>query len=61
MQKKHYSNDSENEVKSCKLTDNEIRQFKEFLDEDPSKLKELADFVYSISLVLFKSFNYGPT
>lgn len=44
----------------CKITIDEIRQFPAYKDTDEDTLIELQEFVYQLSLILYKS-NHNDT
>lgn len=43
----------------CKITIEEIKQFTAFKDKDEQTLSELSDFVYQLSLILYKANDNG--
>lgn len=57
MFKQNLNNETKKLGTECKITIEEIRQFKSFKDTDDETLLELSEFVYYLSLILYKENN----
>ena len=49
------NNETKKSGSECKITIDEIRQFTAFMDTGEETLVELSEFVYQISLILYKA------
>ncbi len=55
MLNQNFKNEIRKPVTECKITIEEMRQFASFKGKDDDTLIELSDFVYQISLILYKA------
>ena len=55
MLTQNLKNETPQKGNECKITIDEIRQFPAFKDADETTLTELSDFVYKLSMVLYKA------
>lgn len=54
MFNQNLKNESNEIGNKCKLTNEEIKQFAAFEDADEKTIDELREFVYKISMILYK-------
>lgn len=55
MLTQNFKNENQQKGSECKITIEEIRQFPAFIDADDATLNEISDFVFQISMVLYKA------
>lgn len=55
MLNQNLKNEPKKPGSECKITIEEIRQFSAFKDTDEETLVELSEFVYQLSLILYKA------
>lgn len=55
MYNQNLKNETNTTGQECKITIEEIKQFTAFKDTDDQTLSELSDFVYQLSLILYKA------
>ena len=61
MLPKKFKDETKDTGSACKITIEEIRQFNAFKDTDEKTLMELSEFIYQLSLILFKANNNEKT
>jgi len=60
MLNQNLKNETKNPGHQCKITTDEIRQFSAFKDTDEKTLEELSEFVFQLSLILYKTNHNEP-